>query len=134
MPPRKSQKVAEKAKLAQPASFTITIASTEANLQRIAALLLFADRDKVVLNYDDCPMPFDDPNDPKFTGPKPEIDYNAVRHEIVGLLQKFVAANRTDVARELLAGRTLRDIPESELLTLWSGMEASLKLVTGADA
>jgi hypothetical protein len=127
MPPRKSAKAAEKAKLAAPASFTITIASTEANLQRIAALLMFADREKVELNYDDCALPWEEPKGP----PKPmELDYNTIRKDIVGLLQKYIDAGRVADAKRILGERTLRSVKDDELLPLWE----TLKLDAGPDA
>jgi hypothetical protein len=127
----RTKKAAEKAKLKQTTSFTITISGAEANIQRIAALLMFADRDKVELNYDDCPMPFDDPSDPKFTGPKPmELDYNTIRKDIVGLLQKYIDAGRVADAKRILGERTLRSVKDDELLPLWE----TLKLDAGPDA
>ena len=117
MPARKKN---AKAELAKPASFTITIASTEANLQRIAALLMFADRDKVELDYDDCALPWEEPKGP----PKPlELDYNTIRKDIVGLLQWYIDGSRVELAKHILGNRTLREIPETELLAVWEALK-----------
>ena len=125
MPARKKN---AKAELAKPASFTITIASTEANLQRIAALLMFSDRDKVELDYDDCALPWEEPKGP----PKPlELDYNTIRKDIVGVLQKYIDAGRTADAKRILGDRTLRSIPDAELLGVWETLRVG---APGADA
>lgn len=111
-----ARKKKDKAELAKPASFTITIASTEANLQRIAALLMFADRDKVELDYTDCALPWEEQRGL----PKPvELDYNTIRKDIVGLLQTYLDAGQVERAKRILGDRTLRAVPENELLYLW---------------
>lgn len=109
----------------------IGIAASEANIQRIAAMLLFADHLEAVERPADGPMPWEDPNDPKFQKPPElEIDYNVVRHSIAKHLSAYVKRFGEERARAVLnsfGASRLSLLPESQLLPLDAALEAALQ-------
>lgn len=111
-------------------SITITIEATENNLQRLAALMLFADRlDEDIRRSDDGPLPWDEPAGASTPAPEAEIDYNVVRRTIVSQLERYVKLHGVDKAREVLrsfGAEKLTLIPVPQLLPLYEAFAAAL--------
>lgn len=137
MPPRRrtrapSLKALNRAELKQLSEFTITIAGSEANIQRIAALLLFADPAAPVEVKPLPPLPWEDPTDPQYQQPPElEIDYNAVRNSIVKQLEPYVKTHGKQQAKVLIqsfGADRLRDVPEQNLVALDTALGMALHL------
>ena len=107
-------------------SITITVAASEANLQRLAAYMLFCEHlEPLVEIGPEKPLPWEDPNDPRFVGERQIVDFAVVRREITKLLGEYVAAHSVDDAKALLksfGGERLSDIPEPQLLGLHAAL------------
>ena len=110
----------------------ITIAASEINLQRIAALMLFsADpivrEDYVIENAE--PFPFDEPSPEALKKFDESIDYEAVRHSIIGLLEKYLAKFGADKAKKLLRSfnaERLSEVAREHLLALHDGLDKAV--------
>jgi hypothetical protein len=141
MAPRKSGRSASQEKAVQRAELkgirtvTITLEATEETLQRIAALLLFAPHLEPVYTYEDKPLPWEDPNDPRYQKPPElEIDYHMVRREIMKLLESLVKSRGEERARAVLAellanagASRLSSCPEAQLLPLHDALKSALE-------
>lgn len=127
MAPRKKS---DKDELRKIRSVTITIEASENNLQRLAALMLFADRlDEDIKYVDAGPLPWEEPAP---TEPKPlgeTIDFNVVRRSIVKQLEQYVAAHGVEKAKQLIrsfGADRLTQLPESQLLPLYETLTLAL--------
>lgn len=119
------KKTSDKDELRKMRSITITIEASEGNLQRLAALLLFADRlDEDIQYVDDSPLPWDEPK-----GPPPiseTIDFNVVRRSIVKQLESYVATHGAEKAKQMIrafGAERLSLLPESQLLPLYEALQ-----------
>lgn len=126
--PRK--KTNDKSKLQEMRSVTITISASEGNLQRLAALLLFADHLEPEFKYEDRPLPWEDPNDPKFQQPPElQLDYNVVKRNVVKLLEQYLAKHGADNARKVIqscGADRVSLLTEPQLLSLYEALTAAL--------
>jgi hypothetical protein len=109
----------------------IGIAATETNLQRLGAYLMFCDHPVAVEKMDDKPLPWEDPNDPRFQKPPElEIDYTVVRHSIAKHLVEYVKRFGEERARAVLTSfgaSRLSSIPEAQLIPLHDALERALE-------
>lgn len=110
----------------------IGIAASEANIQRIGALLLFADHPVAVEKIDNKPLPWEDPTDPRFQKPPElEIDYEVVRRSIMKHLSAYVKKHGEERARAVLSSYgsapRLSSVPQESLLALDAALEAALQ-------
>ncbi len=124
------EKHQERNKLREMQSITITIAATEGNLQRIAALLLFADHLEPEVKFKPTLLPWEDPNDPQYQKPPElEIDYEAVKRSIAKNL--LAVSERFGVlrAKEILAtaeATGLSAVKQGDLVELNASLECAL--------
>ncbi len=124
-----TKKRTEQAKLhtAQTMTLTITVETSEINMQRLAALMLLQDPTKVVPEIVDLgPLPWE--GTPADENPPPlELDHNLVRNEIMRVLTPFITKRSTQDAKVLLTkhgGQSLKTVPEQNLLALLRDIEA----------
>lgn len=86
-----AKKWRERADLKEQDIIWIGIAASELNLQRLGALLLFADMPVVVEQTARKPLPWEDPNDPQYQKPPElEVDYDKIRRAIVAQMAVLV--------------------------------------------
>lgn len=126
---KKNEKAIEREKLRAPQEITITLRASESTMQRITALLMYADwAAEPKLNYEKVPLPWEDPNDPRFQQmPELEINYEAVRLEIANRLSRFLQEHGEEKTRELLrsfGAEKIRDVPEPQLKGLLDALAA----------
>jgi hypothetical protein len=96
----------------------IGIAATELNIQRLGALLLFADMPLEIETPKKLMFPWEDPDDPRFQQPPElEVDYELIRRNIVKAM--------VDLKRVILAhgGETIAAVPNNNLLALLRDLE-----------
>jgi hypothetical protein len=105
----------------------IGIAMTEANLQRLGALLLFADFHVEVEKKELGPLPFDGFEADAPPPPQLEINYALVKNDIMAAMQKMIKARGEGPAKELivaeirrLGGTRLNDVPQNQLIALYT--------------
>lgn len=107
-------------------SVTITIEASEGNLQRLAALLLFADRlDEEIKYVDEGPLPWEDPATVEAVQ-RESIDFAVVRRTIVKQLEQYVAQHGADKAKEVIrsfGAERLSQLPEEQLLPLYEALK-----------
>lgn len=137
MAPRKrTAKAADKAKLKDRRTVTLTFEASEEFMQRLAALMIFA-APATEEQYVPTLLPWEDPDDPRFQKPPElQVDYNSVRNEIVRHLEVYIARHGADATKAFVksfGADRLRDIPEKNLLPLEEGLRLALKL-DGPDA
>lgn len=130
MAPRKKS---DKDELRKMRSVTITIEASENNLQRLAALLLFADRlDEDIKYVEEGPLPWEAPADIE-AKQLASIDFAVVRRSIVKQLEQYVAQYGTEKAKQVIqsfGAERLSQLPESQLLPLYDALTAALKPAT----
>jgi hypothetical protein len=126
-----TKKKLEQAELSELRAIQITLVASEANLQRIAAMLLFADHLEPKYELAAKPLPWEDPNDPQYQKPPAlEIDYNAVRNGIMKDLEWYVAQYSEAQAKEFISlhgAERIRDLTEDQLLTMSGSLAAEIK-------
>lgn len=122
---KQNEKAAERQELKSLTSITITVEASESTLQRLWALMMYAEA-PFVPTYAGGPMPWEDPA----TAPARElqIDYEAVRRSIVKQLDQYLQTYTADRARSLLrsfGGEKVTKIPEERLLDLLAALETA---------
>ena len=111
-------------------SITLTIVANEANMQRLAALLMFGERPGDVQAKELGPLPWEDENDPKYIAPKKsreQLEEEATQaitkvcntwvhglDDVKLLLSQFGAARMRDLSDEQLPSfiEALNYVPE----------------------
>lgn len=126
-----TRKRAEQADLKKDRIIWIGIAATEGNLQRLGALLLFADKIEMDPPEPTGPLPWEDPNDPRYVPPaKPEINHELVRQDIIKLLPALVEkmGGKPQVMEVIKAhgAEKLSQIPLDNLLPLYHDLNDRL--------
>lgn len=120
-----AKKAAEKAELQKMSEMTITIRATEGNIQRIFAMLAFADLPEVeIVTEQPSQLPWEEAGT---SPPQLEINRNAVANDIMPMLEKYVAAHGPDEAKKLIAAYgapRLRDLSDEKLLDLYHTLAA----------
>jgi hypothetical protein len=106
----------------------IGIAATELNIQRLGALLLFADMPLEIETPKKLMFPWEDPDDPRFQQPPElEVDYELIRRNIVKAMvaRKNDGTTKDDLKRVILAhgGETIAAVPNNNLLALLRDLE-----------
>lgn len=123
MAPRKlAAKKRAQADLKQLNAIQITIEASEGTLQRLAALLLFADHLQPDFKVTPTQLPWEEPG---VAPPELEIDYEKVRRDIATALGPYVVQHGEDAARRVIqsfGGERLRDVPEPQLIGLWQAL------------
>jgi hypothetical protein len=123
----RAKKVAQE-KLKDISSVTITIQASEYNMQRLAAFLLFCEHLEPLFRSEDVrPLPWEDPNDPRFNQPPAlELDVEALRRAIASKLLAFAERDGVASAKRLLqtyGGEGLAAIPPEQLPGLLDNLE-----------
>lgn len=118
------KKAAAQSKLHERHQMTLTIDMTENNFQRLAALLLFADKIEQPEPVNLGRLPWEDPPE---TPPavELELDYAVVRRGIIGRLEPYVKLHGREQVIELLkahGGDTLPKIPQNRLMDLYNAL------------
>lgn len=124
-----TQKYMQTRKLRDKDVIQITIAASEINLQRIAALMLFSADPIVREEYviEDAVMPFDE--DAAAEAFDENVDYEAVRLAIVKLLEQYVNKFGAEKAREVLKSfnaKRLSEVAREHLLGLHDGLDSAV--------
>lgn len=124
-----NEKRAEQADLKRLNLITVTLVASEENLMRIAALLTFATVPyEVQMSKPLGPLPWEDPTDPRFQQPPVlEIDYNAVRNDIMKEMSVWLdGGGPRDVIVAWIVqhgGTKLTDVPNDNLLPLLADLQ-----------
>lgn len=135
MAPRNSKqtaKAAERREMKDIKTIQITIKASEFNLQRLAAYMLFCEHLEPVIEIGkELPLPWEDPNDPRFQKP-PEllIDYEVVRRSIMKHLSAYLKIHGEERAKAVLesfGAPRLSAVPQDQLLALDAALEAALQ-------
>jgi hypothetical protein len=125
------EKAQERADLQKVSIIWIGIAATEANLQRLGALLLFADRVEIKAPVELGPLPWEDPTDPRYQQiPELEVDYEVVKRSIAKHLSAYVKIHGEERARAVLnsfGAPRLSSVPQEQLIPLNAALEAALQ-------
>lgn len=131
MPARKPSKrqVVEPPKI-QADTIWIGIRASDANIERLGALLLFADIDFKVQGQAEPtgPMPWEAPS--PMPAEADHVDYEVVKRSIFKHLEKYLAQHGQEKARELIksfGGARVSEIPQHQLV----GLEAALAAAVG---
>lgn len=127
MAPRKTAHAAKKkrdqAELKNINAIQITIEASELNLQRLGALLMFADPyTDVKLVKALGPLPWEEKGE---SPPQLEIDRVAVQNAVTPLLVKYVDTHGHDSTRILIesfGGPKLRDLSDEQILGLYNAL------------
>lgn len=135
MPPRSKAAIEaarEKAARQKERIVWIGIAATEANMERLSAFLIFADRVQLEAPIKLGPLPWEDPNDPRYIEGPPElqIDYEVVKRSITKLLGQYVERHGATLARSVLesfGAPRLSEVEQSQLIPLHNALEAALQ-------
>jgi hypothetical protein len=126
-----NEKRAEQADLRRVNTFTITIQATESNIQRLVALMLFAESPVKAEYVEAGPMPWEDPNDPRFLAPRElQIDYELVKQTVVSNLMVLVGKKGREKAVEVLqeVGATgLASVQQDRLVELNELLECAIR-------
>ena len=116
-------KAAERAKLQNIDEIVITIRASEGNLQRLWALLAFADLPNVELvTAAPTLLPYEEPG---ATPPQLEINRNAVANAVMPLLERYVATHGQDAAKKMVASfgaERLGKLTDTQLLDLYHAL------------
>ena len=110
----------------------IGIRASDANLERLGALLLFADIDFKVQNQTEPagPMMFEDPAEHPLPAEADHVDYEVVKREIFRHLEKYVAKHDGVRAKNLLmtfGAPKVSLIPQDRLLELEAALKAAVE-------
>lgn len=103
---------------------TLSIDMTENNFQRLAALLLFADRFEVDKPEPTGPLPWEIPTE---APPELELDYGVIRSGIIKRLPEYVKRHSTEEAKKVIqsfGAETINAIPKEQLLGLYQALDA----------
>jgi hypothetical protein len=97
---RPSKKKLEQAELKEINAIQITLVASEANLQRIAAILLFADHHKPVYTEKEAPLQLPWEED----APLPELEINrtALENAVMPLLETYLNRHGRDKTQEMI--------------------------------
>lgn len=125
MPPRKpTKKQLDQATLKNLGQIQLTIVASEGNLQRIAALLMFAEWPTEMYKLVPATMPFEEEQPPKL-----EIERKVVEGAVAPLLGKYVEKHGAERARAMIqsygAGR-VRELTDEHLLGLYNTLQEVL--------
>jgi hypothetical protein len=113
----------DKEKLQERRRITITIDATEQNLQRLTALLLFADKFEEEPVKDLGPLPFDEPAKP---ARELQLDYGVIRSGIIKRLSEYVKRHSTEEAKALIrsfGAETINAIAKEQLVGLYDALD-----------
>lgn len=123
MPAGNREKQQERAALKETQEVTITLRATEGMLERLAALLLFAEAPAEVRHVELGPLPWEAKGE---SPPQLQIDYAVVRRSIVAALSALLEAGipKTQVQEVIRrhGAETLAKIPEDNLLPLYEDL------------
>lgn len=118
------RKAAEKAELKNERIIWFGIAATESNLQRLGALIMFADQ--VETKPPKClgKLPWEDPADPRYVPenvPAPELNYELIRKDIVKVLMQYAELGRIDEGKAIVReyGEKVSQLHVDKLLPLY---------------
>lgn len=107
---------------------TITIETSEANFQRLAALMLLQDPTKVIPDIVDLgPLPFDEAIS-AVANPQLELDYPAIRRDIVKWFEPYEKKHSREKLGGLIqsfGGNKVSTVPDSQVLELLAAIEAA---------
>lgn len=122
-PKRALKKKLEQAELQELDAVQITIRASEMNLQRLAALLLFADHLEPKLEYkQEAPMPWEDPTDPRFQKPPElQLNRNAIQNALMPLLENYQNEHDYEKTAQLIqsfGAPRLSELSDTQLLDL----------------
>lgn len=125
-----AKKALDRAKLKDTDVVWIGIAATEFNMQRLAALLLFAEHPIRVEAEPTALLPWEDPNDPRFEKPPElQIDYELVRRTITKHLTAYLAKHGEEKARAVLksfGAERISLVAQDQLVPMNAALEAAL--------
>jgi hypothetical protein len=117
----------EQAALKELNAIQITIEASEGNLQRLAALLVFADHLTPKLSYTAALLPWEEPG-AEAPDTQLQIDYNAVRNSIVTALGQYVLVHGQEAALKVIrsfGGERVSLVPQEQLLGLLAALETA---------
>jgi hypothetical protein len=114
----------------------IGIAATEQNIQRLGALLLFAEMPVEVEAAPHVLLPWEDPNDPRYQQPPElEVNYELVRRDITKAMTEILQAD-ADLKPRILetikqhGGERLSLVPETQLPELYAAINRIREEIT----
>lgn len=120
---KRTAKQQERAALKASKEITLTIRCTEETMQRLAALLLFAEAPAEVRYVELGPLPYETADAP---APVLQVDYAVVRRDIVQTMDALLKAGCTkdDILPVIRrhGAETLARVPEVNLLPLWDDL------------
>ncbi len=123
---RKRKQPDKKQQLKDVDTIWIGIRASEANIQRLGAFLLLADFPVVKTEYKDTPLPWEDPNDPKYLKPPElEIDRNRVMNALMPMLESYLNQHGEEKAKAMIASYgapRLGELTDTQLLDLHNSL------------
>lgn len=122
MAPNNKRKAAEKAELQNERMIWFGIAASESNLQRLGALIMFADQVETKPPKSLGNLPWEDPNDPRYVPPPaPELNYELIRKDIVKVLMQYAELGRVEEGKAIVReyGEKVSLLHQDKLLPLY---------------
>lgn len=118
---RAADKAKEKAERLLPGEIVIRVQATGDTLERLWALMIYAEAPFVRKQLDAVTLPWEEPQDPP-PGPALEIDYEAVRRAIVKQAKRINNPEKVKAAVNTYA-ETFATLKEDDLIRLLATLE-----------
>lgn len=122
-----TKKQLDQATLKNLGQIQFTLVASEGNLQRIAALLLFADWPTEMFRLESQQLPYETVEPPKL-----EIERKVVEGAIAPLLNAYVEKHGVEKARAMIQSlgvERVRELPDEQLLGLYHSLQEMPGLV-----
>ena len=123
---RTPKKALTRDELKQLDAFTVTVRASEGNIQRLAAFLMFADFADVELKYIDTPLPWEDPNDPRFLKPPElQLNRNGIQNALMPLFEAYFNRHGEEKAKEMIksfGAERLSLLTDTQLLDMYNAL------------
>ena len=123
---RTPKKALTRDELKQLDAFTVTVRASEGNIQRLAAFLMFADFADVELKYIEMPLPWEDPNDPRFLKPPElQLNRNGIQNALMPLFEAYFNRHGEEKAKEMIksfGAERLSLLTDTQLLDMYNAL------------
>lgn len=124
---RKRRQPDKKEQLKEVDTIWIGVRASEANIQRIGALLMLLDYTQPTYEKTaPALLPWEDPNDPRYQKPPElEIDRNRVQNALMPLLEAYLTQHGEEKAKEMIqsfGGARIGELSDTQLLDLHNSL------------